>query len=79
VMLPREFRRAPAVVVASVPGVIALALLCEAPRIVLRGSDVQVIRMVIVTLKEIAVNLRLDLENVEVRHVSVFVIHTGFI
>ena len=60
-MLARKLWRAPAVVVASVPGVIALALLCEAPRVILGRTDVQIVGMAVVAFKQIAVDLRLDL------------------
>jgi hypothetical protein len=78
-MLPSKLRRAPAVIVTGVVGIVSLAFLCEAPRIVLGRTDVQIVRVIVVSLEEIAVDLRLDLKDVQVCHVSVFVIHTGFI
>ena len=56
-MLARKLRRAPAVIVTSVPGIIALAFLCEPARIIFRSSDIEIIRMIVVSLKEIAVYL----------------------
>ena len=69
VMLAREFRCAPSIVIARVPRVVTLAFLCEAPWVILRRADVQVIGVTGVSLKQIAVDLWLNLEDVQVSHV----------